>query len=237
MALKKLWERSAYTRADGFVVLSHAFADLLHQTYGVPTAKIFVIRPGVDLQAFSLGQPGSGAFRVVCVRRLQKRMGLDVLLRAWQDVVAARPDARLDIVGEGPERLVLQEMLDGTRWASSVVFRGRLPDAEVSELFRRATVSVVPSTALEGFGLIALESLASGTPCIVSRCGGLPEGVSGLDESLIVAPGDAIALAERLLRAAAGDLPSRTACRGYAEAFTWSSTAKQHVELYGALLR
>ena len=61
-----------------------------------------------------------------------------------------------------------------------------MDDVDLVSAYQAADVSVVPSIALEGFGLVALESLACGTPVVVTDCGGLPEAVAGLDASLIV---------------------------------------------------
>ena len=70
-------------------------------------------------------------------------------------------------------------------------FLGKVDEETLVRCYRAADVSVVPTLALEGFGLVVLESLACGTPAIVSDSGGLPEAVANLDRSLIVPAGDA----------------------------------------------
>jgi len=67
-----------------------------------------------------------------------------------------------------------------------VRFAGKVSDADLVGLYRSAALTVVPSTALEGFGLVVLESLACGTPVVATDVGGLPEALAGLDMSLIV---------------------------------------------------
>jgi glycosyltransferase involved in cell wall biosynthesis len=89
---------------------------------------------------------------------------------------------------------------------------------------------------LEGFGLIALESLASGRAPIVTDCGGLPDSVRGLDPSLIVPSGDAGALADRIVRSLDGDVPGPGQCRTHAESFSWHAAAERHVAMYQELL-
>src|SRR5205807_5699025 len=127
---------------------------------------------------------------VAAVRRLVPRMGLDVLLDAWQ---ALGSPGVLAIGGDGPLRPELE-----ARGDESVRFLGRLSDDDLVALYSAADVTVVPSLALEGFGLVVLESLACGTPVVVSDAGGLPEAVAGLDASLVVPAGDAGVLAARL---------------------------------------
>jgi glycosyltransferase involved in cell wall biosynthesis len=229
-ALRTAIERFVYRRADAAVTLSYAFADVLADHYGVDRSRISVIAPGVDLDTFTPdGQPKEG-FVVVCPRRLVPRMGVDVLLEAWRR--AEIPGAQLFVVGDGPDRTRLEALAP-----AGVRFTGSLEDAELVAAYRRASVVVVPSIALEGFGLVVLEALACGTPVLVSDSGGLPETVAALDRSCVVPAGDPAALAARLREAAAGNVPSAEACRAHAERFTWTAAAEAHRALYRGLGR
>lgn len=236
---KKVLERARYSRADAFIVLSVAFRDLLVSEYGVPPQKVFVLPPGVNAARFSVKKvrPGGVAPVAICVRRLERRMGIDVLIRSWQRVAARRPDAVLRVIGQGSERLSLERLARELGVGDSVQFTGSLSDSELSREYLRADVSVVPSISLEGFGLIALESLASGTPAIVTNCGGLPDAVGGLDRSLIVPAGDVDSLARRIGLAFEGAVPNAASCVAHARTFSWGRTASAHLELYRSLLR
>jgi glycosyltransferase involved in cell wall biosynthesis len=163
-------------------------------------------------------------------------MGIDVLIRAWPEVLAARPDARLVIVGSGREERALGAQVEAAGLDGSVSFEGCATDERLIQLYSRAALTVVPSVELEGFGLIALESLAAGRAPIVTDCGGLPDSVRGLDATLIVSPGDASALAGRIARALDGDVPGPDRCRTHAEAFSWDAAAERHVAMYRELL-
>lgn len=235
---KYLVERLRYARADRFVVLSDHFRRLLVGDYGIRADKVRVIPPGVDLDRFIATEPDANSGIVLCVRRLEKRMGIDVLLRAWSAVATRHPDARLVIVGTGTAETELRELaasLFGDEPHSPVRFTGTVSDAELTDLYTRADLTVVPSLALEGFGLIALESLAAGRPPVVSDCGGLPDSVRDLDPSLIVPPGDAEALAARLVAALDGVRPDPKQCRAHAETFSWAVAARRHRDLYTEL--
>ncbi|MGW0181505.1 glycosyltransferase family 4 protein [Nocardia sp. NPDC003345] len=227
-------ERLRARPADRFVVLSGHFRDLLINDYRVPPERVAVIAPGVDLHRFRSATGPSGTAPVVlCVRRLEHRMGIDVLLGAWPEVRAAHPDARLVLVGTGTAEKALRAQ--AAPLGDGVVFTGAITDSALAGWYARAAVTVVPSTALEGFGLIALESLAAGRAPVVTDCGGLPDSVRGLDPSLIVTAGDADALAARLTAALGGAVPTAAACRDHAETFSWAAAADRHIALYREL--
>lgn len=232
--LKRAFERLRYRNAAAYVVLSRDFKEILVNQYDVDSEKIVIIPPGVDLERFAVGEKANNP-HVLCVRRLERRMGIDVLLDAWVQVQAALPEARLTIVGTGREEAALKKQSEALHLTSTVDFRGRLPDDALASLYQEAMVTVVPTVGLEGFGLIALESLATGTPPIVTNCGGLPDAVVGLDPSLIVEPGNREQLADRIISAVHGEMPTAAECRLHAEMFAWSAVAQQHISLYRSI--
>lgn len=233
--VKHAIEQRRYARADRAVVLSSAFAEILTNEFSYDASRVRVIPPGVNLSRFTASMSRSDEPMVLCVRRLERRMGIDVLLKAWTSVVQSNPEVTLTVVGTGSEESTLRELAGRLGVADSVRFAGRAGDDELAALYSAAWFTVVPTTALEGFGLIALESLASGKSPIVTRCGGLPDSVVGLDPSLIVEPGDAEQLAERINRALEGHLPTAEQARAHAETFSWTRVAAEHEKLYREL--
>ncbi len=240
--LRSRLERMVLARADAHVVLSSAFRRVLVERYRIVPWNVRVLRPGVDLDAFTPGGRGAarerlgvteGAFVAVCVRRLVARMGIDVLLDAWGEIAGELPAGSLLLIaGDGPLR---EELATRGAEHEGVRLLGRITDSELIDLYRAADVAVVPSVSFEGFGLVVLEAAACGTPSVVSDIGGLPEVAAPLEPSLVVAAGDAQALAGRLTRAAAGELPTREETRRYAEGFAWPEVAGRHRELYRSL--
>lgn len=243
---KRLIERAVYRRAARFVVLSDAFAATLEGRYGVAPWLVDVIAPGVDLDRFAPGdraaarrEAGLSQGRVVVsVRRLVPRMGLDVLVRAWH-AAAPAVDDRLVIVGEGPERASLHELATSLGVAATVELRGAVGDDALVSLYRAADVTVVPSVALEGYGLVVLESLACGTPVIGTDAGGLAQAIEALGQGPCVAAGDVDGLAARLRAALAAPegLPSAASCRAAAAAHGWAEVAHRHEDLYRLAMR
>jgi glycosyltransferase involved in cell wall biosynthesis len=100
----------------------------------------------------------------------------------------------------------------------NVRLQGFVPDEQLPLAYRAADFSIVPTVALEGFGLAAVESLAAGTPVLVTPVGGLPEAVAGLSGDLVLEDSGAAALARGIVAALRGDrrLPDEEACRRYA---------------------
>lgn len=237
-------ERVLYSRAQLVVTLTGAFRRLLIERYGVSPWNTAVLAPGVDLERFSVGDRSAArahfglapeAFVVCCVRRLVPRMGLGTLIDAWRHELGGDPRARLLIAGDGPLRAELERQIAALSLTESVTLVGRISDEELLAMYRAADLNVVPSISFEGFGLVVLEAAACGTPTIVTRAGGLPEAIAGLGEDLAVPAADADALAERLMRAKQGQLPSREQTRVWAESHGWERVAEAHRELFGRL--
>jgi glycosyltransferase involved in cell wall biosynthesis len=242
--LKRLLERSVYQRADRFIVLSNAFRDQLCQGYGIEEAKVHVIPGGVEVDKFQpmdmakardqLGWP-QGDPILVCVRRLARRMGLENLLTAFSRIAAQHPKAKLMIGGQGPIRAELQAQVENLGLSDRVRFLGFVTENDLPLAYAAANLSIVPSSALEGFGLISLESLACGTPVLVTPVGGLPDTVRDLSRDLILKGTSSDDITEGLHRRLDGTLPlpSREACREHVlRGFTWDRIATRVCEVY-----
>lgn len=237
---KERVERAVYRRADRVVVLSGAVRELVVQRYGVDRARVVVVPPGVDRERFRPGPPSRERLGlpvdrpvVLTVRRLVPRTGVPVLI----DAVAELPGAHLVVVGDGPERRSLEQRAEPL--GERVTFAGRVPDDELPDWYRSADVSVVPSVAHEGWGLVVDESLACGTPVVASRLGGLPEALSRMPDDVLVPAGDQAALRDRLRGAWDGTspLPTRQGCRDATRTSDWSAVAATTAELYAAVAR
>lgn len=245
---KRLVERAVYNRSRELIALSGAFRRVLVEDYRTSPWQVHVIPPGVDLDVFCPGDArdarralgiAPSTWVVFTVRRLVPRMGLDVLLDAWRRIAREHEDALLVVAGEGGLRRELERRAEELAVADSVRFAGPIPDEQLVTYYRAADVCVVPSIALEGFGLVVLEALACGTPVVGSDVGGLPEILTRLSPSLLVPHGDAAALAERLAAARDGrePLPDANTCRTFAESFSWRQVAARHEEIYERAVR
>lgn len=169
------------------VAVSGAAAEVLIAA-GVSPARIRVIENGIDLRRFSSAPEAAGQVRrVLAIGRLVPQKGFDLLVAAMSGL----PDLELSIVGAGPEALNLA----GPR----VELAGFV--ADVPGRLARAELLVVPSR-WEGFGLVAVEAMASGVPVIASDIPGLREVVG--DAAALFPAGDVGAL-RRLIAELAAD--------------------------------
>lgn len=120
------------------------------------------------------GEPGTKTPLLLAVGRLVARKGFSTLLRAMPEIVAANPGVHLVIVGRGHMRKTLEKQAKKLFISNHVTIESGMPFADLAQLFRSADLSVYPSY-YEGQGLIPLESMASGVPCVTVDDGPLPE--------------------------------------------------------------
>jgi len=244
---KQMVERAVYRRADQAIVLSAAFRDVLARQFGVPLERIHVIPGGVDVDRFDIAPSPSECRRtlgwptdrpiVLCVRRLVRRVGVDTLVEATNILRARVPDALVLIAGTGSLRGELEARITALGLERHVQLLGFVQDDVLPTAYRAADLSVVPSAALEGFGLITVESLAAGTPCVVTPVGGLTDVVAPFAPQLITATpraGDIGALLAAALRGEVA-LPTARQCERYARReFDWPVVAARVRQVYEA---
>lgn len=169
---------------------------------GVPAERIHVIRSAIDagwvptwqrerfLAEFGL-EPGARVVAVVA--QLIPRKGHRLLLEAWPLIRNGCPGARLLVFGTGPMEGELVALAAATSGVHVAGFR-----ADLRDFLGHADVLVHPALA-EGLGVCLLEAQAAGVPVVAFRSGGVPEAVADGETGILVAPGDARALAEAIL--------------------------------------
>ncbi|MFJ2954920.1 glycosyltransferase [Streptomyces sp. NPDC087270] len=199
------WERAATRWTHRVLCVSGAERDS-GARHGVRAAWA-VVPNGIDTEHFrpplrpasarealpSLADLGADAPVVVCVGRLCPQKGQDVLLRAWPEVTARLPAARLVLVGDGPDR----QRLVGDA-PPGVLFAGNAADP--LPWYQAADVVVQPSR-WEGMALAPLEAMACARPVVATDVDGARESVPAADTELcVVPPGEPAALAAALLR-------------------------------------
>lgn len=237
-------------RAERFLCISESTRRDLLSITDISPARAHVVYPGIDTETFHPLHCGAGEllerygvrspyFLNVGVCFGRKNPG--TLLQAFQKLTATRTgrDASLVFVGpydviEGSAERIRRAATDlGVSGKVSII--GNVGDADLARLYTSAAALVFPSL-YEGFGYPALESLACGTPAIVSACSSLPEAVGTLGR--LVDPRDCDdvcrAMLERLNELPGGRLEAQGAA--WARRFSWEATANACVQVYEEVL-
>lgn len=245
-------------QASAIVAGSAAEATALIDFAHAPADRVWVIPPGVDIVLFSPDRKDAADRRlratldaasarpiIAVVGRVQplKDQALAIRMLAALRTLGG-PLPLLVIAGEptpGEDDYLrsLRALTVDLNVADSVRFVGALTREHVADLLAVASITVVPSQS-ETFGIVALESAASGTPVVAFRGSGLLESVADGVSGVLVSGRDPVDWAAVIARLLADD-PARAAlgasARHHSEAFTWAATATATLALYGALRR
>jgi glycosyltransferase involved in cell wall biosynthesis len=144
-------------------------------------------------------QHESRGSRLLFVGRLASVKGLPVLLEALAEIVKDRPDVKLTIAGDGPDRAALESMAARLNLTANVAFSGYRSQAQVRELLQQTDVFVLPSFA-EGVPVVLMEAMAAGVPVVTTRIAGIPELVEDGVSGSLTSPGDAQNLRSAIVR-------------------------------------
>ena len=194
----------ALREADRLLVNSEFTASALSQALPERADRIRVVPLCVDPDRIRLWEAAPQAAApprepaALLVGRMwseERGKGHDALIEGWPEVIRRVPGAQLWIVGEGDDAARMQNLARERGVAGAVRFLGRISDAELGSLYRRASVFAMPSRQ-EGFGLVYAEAMWHGLPCIGSTADAagqvIQDGVTGR----LVPYGDARASAE-----------------------------------------
>lgn len=204
-------EREAIASADGITAPSRDVLDRVRAHYGLSLPEAEVIpHPIVPTPAGSRWALGEcSADRVLFVGRFDRHKGGDLVIDAFRRILSERPQARLTFVG--PDRGCVTD--DGHAWSLPAFVQARLPGAlddkrvewlgqqpfaALTQLRRRAIVTVVASR-YETFCYTAAEALALGCPVVATSAGAIPEIVKDGSNGLLCRPEDPADLAEKVL--------------------------------------
>ncbi len=230
------------------IVLSSYSENRLEALHGF-RRPIVRIPGGVDLDTFRL-DPSRGEARqrlglpvdaelVFCARNLVPRMGLENLIDATAALRGRRANIRLVIGGSGPLAQALEHRAANSGCPDAIQLAGRIPEAELPFYYRAADLFVLPTVQLEGFGLVTVESLASGTPVIATPVGGSVDILQPFHPRSLTAGIDSRSLANKIedYFEQPNAWPSAFACRAYASGnFGWDCVAQATERVYEATI-
>jgi glycosyltransferase involved in cell wall biosynthesis len=224
-----------YKQADLCLAPSQAVAQRL-ASFGIAADRIWRIQRGVDLDLFNPARRDRGVLArwgivdepvALYVGRLSREKNLEALTSAWAKIHAARPDAKLLVVGaEGP--------LAKTFKAPGMIETGGLFGDELAAVFASADVFAFPSET-ETFGNVVVEAAASGLPSVVARAGASHEHVVEGSTGLVIDGKKPQELADAVLALFADPIrrwQMRAAARAHATSYDLGGAVRATWEIY-----
>lgn len=231
-AIPQRWIRWAARHADGLVAVSAGLKQRLVEL-GIAAERVRMLRNGVDLTLFRPSDRDAARRFLGFVRPTLLAVGNLVALKRHRlmiEALAQLPGFELVIVGEGPERGAIEALAHKRRVAERVRFLGRLPQDRLPDIYTAADMLLLVS-AHEGWPNVLLESMACGTPVVVSNIDGIADIVAAPEAGRILAEATTGELAATVRELVAA-LPARAATRAYAEQFDWQSTIEGQLALF-----
>ncbi len=214
------------------IAVSRKLAEHLIQI-GVPSEKIRVIPDGVRTDEFTPSEEPRKKV-ILSVGALTEIKGGDLLIEAFAQIHHSLEGYQLVFAGEGACRERWENRVRELGLESKVLFTGQLNRQEVARWMRQAEIFVLPSRS-EGLGVVFLEALASGTPCIGTSVGGIPD-ILTPEVGILCPPEDSTRLAEAMLSLLSHPAQlqemRKNARKRAVEVFDWERIAQQIIHLY-----
>jgi glycosyltransferase involved in cell wall biosynthesis len=239
-------EKRVLTGAARIALLSEFTRNELAALDPQTAAQADLIPGGLDVHRFSPGPTrrvddwAAGATDLLfTARRMAPRMGIVELVQAMTPIVRDLPGTRLAIAGSGALRPEIEREIRERGLEDSVRLLGRISDEDLVRWYRSASLVVMPTQELEGFGLTTAEALACQTPVVGTPAGATPEILSLVDPRLITRDTTPEALAEGIVDMLRDPEALRRAGeagrRLTVETMSWESVAARYLELYRTL--
>ena len=241
-------ERRMARGADRLITCSAYMQEHVADVFDVPEARIDVIPNGIDpsdlaidtdLDALRMRYAPGGERLVLLVGRLVYEKGFQFALEALPRVIREVGDVRFLVAGSGTHEQELRAQATELGLDAHGEFAGWIGDDLLHSLYRIADLTVVPSI-YEPFGLVALEAMASGCPCIVADTGGLREVVPDGEVGLRFRSRDPASLGRMMRRVLTdGALRDRLVAQAseHVLRFDWTDVAQRTAVVYAELTR
>ena len=189
-----------FNKLDGRIAVSKPAMDFINKHF---PSTYDIIPNGIDLEHFSpnvapLPQFRDGKINILFVGRIEKRKGLEYLIKAFKLIKPAYPDCRLIIVGPGKRGRKKYEKTVEESGLPDVVFTGSVGYDELARYYNTADIFCAPATGHESFGIVLLEAMATGKPVIASDISGYASLISNGVDGLLVPPKQEVPLAQAI---------------------------------------
>jgi len=232
-----------FLRRHGRIIANSQNTRKLAINKGCTATQIEVINPGSTIPPESLlldvdsirKKLGFENNRIILfVGRMVRRKGLaEFLEKAWPQVLASVSNARLLVVGDTPDNALLQDPKGAQRLVKAIErcgkdtvrFLGNVEDDTLWNCYAAASALVFPLVRVkgdvEGFGMVAIEAAACGTPTVAFSVGGVPDAIADRRSGILVAEDDYPAFADAVIALCNNAQPTAAECRTHARRFSW----------------
>ena len=229
--------QAALQAADGIIAVSNELKSKILEHFGIVERKVVVIYNGIDVTKFS---PGSRDYArrclgipinksvILAVARLSEEKALDTMIKAVRCI--ENRDVQLYILGDGPLRGFLEDLVSREELENRVFLMGGIPHHELNTWFNAADLCCL-SSLHEGCPVVVHEALACGIPVVSTTVGAVPDILHSPEHGLLCPPNDPVQLS-RQLRAALAKSWNRDAIAAYGRQFTWDKVARETIQVY-----
>ncbi len=221
-------------RADRLVVPTQFLVDVFHE-FGL---RAEVVPNIIDLSQFSFRARKPLRPHLVCTRGFHPYYSIDVVVRAFAEVQWAYPDARLDLVGGGPEEGEIRALVEELDLVNSVHFCGVVSRDEIARYYDQADI-FINASCLDNMPVSILEAFASGTPVVSTSPEGMQYVVEDGRTGILSPPGDAQKLAKNVLRLLSDpDFACRLAANASEQSrqYGWNAVREKWLKIYDSML-
>lgn len=205
----RLMDKYSLSCANRVIILSQFVADQITRYFPSSLAKVVLIPAGVDTEMFTYGTTKdkvreklrlpNDKFILLTIRRLVPRMGVENLIAAMSYVTKEEKDVMLIIGGKGYLESSFKKIVFESGMTEIIIFTGFIEENELPFYYQAADLFILPTRALEGFGIVTLEALASGTPVLGTPIGGTIEILKKLDRDLLFKDTTPLSMAKTIL--------------------------------------
>lgn len=189
----------AYHKADKILAVSKSLQSHIKRHFGVDSTVVYdmlgseFVHSGTDVRV-----EGTKAFRFISVGSLLPIKNYDILIRAFAKTGLSKEGCTLSIVGDGTERINLENIVRELHLEKNICLVGRKSKSDIVRFLSESHVFVLSSKA-ETFGVACIEALSQGLSAIATKCGG-PEEFINESNGILVPANDADALAEAMTK-------------------------------------
>lgn len=234
----KFTNRFVAHRADKLICISKEMVRCFLYA-GASEDNIFLVHNPIDLSYFKPAMKKKINNTCLYVGALSPVKGVEYLIHAIPQVLKQLPDARFLLIGDGPQRKLLEELIRKYDVGKKVELLGYIPHNKLLPYYQRADLFVMPSVN-EPQGIVALEAMACGLPVVASNVGGIPDMVQNGKNGILVPPAKPESLAEAIVNMFAHEslYQSYSKCAlNTAYKFSWEQNINRYISIFLAMLR